>query len=245
MGAQNEMKRAVFFDLYGTLIDIKTDEYDYWVYETLSRYLAYHSVNISPEELKKAYFEGIQQHLSQNKEKYPDVDVYEIFFGIINKYGKRRYSKGMVTDIAMLFRSLSIRHFGVFDGLYDVLVSFGKKYRLGIISDAQWVFAESEIAMLGLDQFFSVRILSSRTGFKKPDVRLFQLAMERLGVTSDNSVYIGDNPVKDLVGAKKTGMKFILFRSECHEYNGFRPDRCFYDYAELENILREIMRTNH
>lgn len=239
------MKRAVFFDLYGTLIDIKTDEYDYWVYEKLSRYLAYHSVNISPEELKMAYFEGIQQHLNQNKEMYPEVDIYEIFFGIINKYGKRRYSKGIVTDIAMLFRSLTIRHFGVFDGLYDVLVSLSRRYRLGIISDAQWVFAEPEIAKLGLDQFFSVRILSSRIGFKKPDIRLFNLAMERLGVTSDDSVYIGDNPAKDLVGAKKAGMIFILFRSECHEYNGFQPDRCFYDYAELENILREIMHTNH
>lgn len=239
------MKQAVFFDLYGTLIDIKTDEYDYWLYETLSRYLAYHSVNILPEELKKSYFEGIQQHLNQNKEKYPDVDVYKIFFGIINKYGKRKYSKSMITDVAMLFRSLSVRHFGVFNGLYDVLASFNKKYRLGIVSDAQWVFADSEIAMLGLDQFFSVRILSSRAGFKKPDVRLFHLAMEKFGVTADNSVYIGDNPAKDLIGAKKTGMKFILFRSECREYNGFQPDRCFYDYAELENILHEIMHINN
>lgn len=239
------MKRAVFFDLYGTLIDIKTDEYDYWVYETLSRYLAYHSVNISPEELKMAYFEGIQQHLNQNKELYPEVDVYEIFLGIINKYGKRRYSKGIVIDIAMLFRSLTIRHFGVFDGLYDVLVSLGKKYRLGIISDAQWVFAEPEIEMLGLDQFLKYRVLSSKFGFKKPDVRLFKQAMDELNVTSRDSVYIGDNPRRDLVGAKNAGMKFILFRSECRDYNGFQPDRCFYNYAELENILREIMHTNN
>ncbi len=239
------MKRAVFFDLYGTLIDIKTDEFDPYVYETLARYLAYHSVNIAPEELKKAYLEEIQQNLIQSKEEYPEVDVYEIFFCIINKYGKHRYSKGIVVDTAMLFRSLTIRYFGVFDGLYDALVSLGRKYRLAIISDAQWVFAEPEIGMLGLDQFLKYRVLSSKFGFKKPDVRLFKQAMDELNVTSRESVYIGDNPRKDLVGAKNAGMKFILFRSECRDYNGFQPDRCFYNYAELENILREIMHTNN
>ena len=38
-------------------------------------------------------------------------------------------------------------------------------------------------------------------------------------------VYIGDNPQKDLVGAKKAGMAFILFRSEFKPYNDFQPDR--------------------
>lgn len=235
------MKKAIFFDLYGTLIDIKTDENELRVYETISRYISYHLVAISAEELKKAYFEGIQQHLSQSKEIYPDVDVYKIFSDIMHKYGKKRYSKNIVIDIAMLFRSLTIRHFGVFAGLYDVLYLLSKSYEIAIISDAQWVFAEPEIAMLGLDQFFKLRILSSRLGFKKPDIRLFHHAMERVGVTSKESVYIGDNPFKDLAGAKKTGMKFILFRSECTDYNGFQPDRCFYDYSELENVLHEMM----
>ena len=36
------MKKAVVFDLYGTLIDIRTDEDDPWVYQTLSRFLSYH-----------------------------------------------------------------------------------------------------------------------------------------------------------------------------------------------------------
>jgi putative hydrolase of the HAD superfamily len=241
VGPENLVKRAVFFDLYGTLIDIRTEEYDYWVYEMLSRYLAYHSVHIAPEELQKAFFDEIRKQMTQSKETYPEADISKVFFEIMNKYGKRKYSKGTILNIAMLFRSLTIRRFGVFDGLYDVLVSLGKKYQTGIISDAQWVFAEPEIAMLGLDQFFKVRIFSSRAGFKKPDVRLFQQAMEELDVTPGLSVYIGDNPQKDIAGAKNAGMKFILFRGECHEYNGVRPDKCFYSYSELENILSGLM----
>ena len=93
MGAETAMNKAILFDLYGTLIDIKTDEHDPWVYEMLSRYLGYHSVAIGPDELKTAYFEGIQQHLEQSKEVHPEVDVYKIYFNIMNKYGKLNNTK--------------------------------------------------------------------------------------------------------------------------------------------------------
>ena len=234
------MKRAVFFDLYGTLIDIKTDEYDPWTYVVLSQYLSYHSVIIDPDELKKTYFEGIKQSLNQSGETYPEVDVYKVFHAIMHRYGRRKYSMQVILDAIMLFRSLTIRQFSVFPGIYDLLVPLGRKYKTAIISDAQWSFSESEIAKLGLDRFFKTRILSSRLGYKKPETKIFDIAMEKMKVSPEQSVYIGDNPPKDLIGAKNAGMKFLLFRSECKSYNGFKPDGCFYDYSELMDILKKI-----
>ena len=74
------------------------------------------------------------------------------------------------------------------------------------------------MAMLGLTPFFKFGVLSLRFGFKKPDVRLFDMAMKKIMINPEESVYIGDNPQKDLVGAKKAGMKFILFKSEFKPY---------------------------
>jgi putative hydrolase of the HAD superfamily len=235
------VKKAIFFDLYGTLIDIKTDENEPWVYYVLSKYFLYHSVKIEPDELKRAYFEEIDQHLRQNKELYPEADVYEIFNKIMYRYGNRKYSKNIIVDVAMLFRSLTIRHFGLFPFLLDTLPRVIKKYRIAIISDAQWVFAEPEIEMLGLDRFFKLMILSSRFGFKKPDARLFNIAMDKLGVRPEESIYIGDNPYKDLVGAKRAGMKFILFGQEPQESNNLKPGGVLYDYSELERVISEIL----
>ncbi len=218
------MIRAIFFDLYGTIIDIKTNEYDDSVYETLSRYLSYHSFIIPPDELKESYFSGIQKDMQNSKEKYPEVDVYKIFFDILQKYGKKKCPKYFVTNIALLFRSLTIKHFEIFDGLYNVIGTIAKKYKIAIISDAQWIFAEPEMSMLEIDQLFDTKILSSRMGFKKPDIRLFNYAMEKLGVKPEEAIYIGDNPFKDLAGAKNAGMGFILYRSECKEYNGLYPE---------------------
>lgn len=235
------MKKTVFFDIYGTLIDIRTDEYDPSVYSVLSRYLSYHSVKIPPDELKNVYFDLVEQHLRERGEAYPEVDVYEVFHEIMHKYGSRRYTKGIISDVSMLFRSLTIRNFCVFPGLYEAVVSVCEKYKTAIISDAQWVFTEPEVSVLGLDQFFQTRVLSSRHGFKKPDVRMFEIAMEKLRIGPEESVYIGDNPSKDLVGAKKAGMKCILFRPKTIECEGFRADGYFHNYSELEKILFDML----
>lgn len=233
-------KKAVLFDLYGTLINIRTDESDIRTYEVLSRYLTYHFVFMSPEMLKKTYFEKVQQHLSQSKEPFAEVDVYKIFFDIMHSFGSKKYPQSSIVDISMLFRSLTIRRFEVFDGVYDVLAEVCRKYMTALVSDAQWVFTEPEIAMLGIDRFFKYRLFSSRYGFKKPDERLFNIAMNKLGVKPEDSVYIGDNPARDLVGSKTAGMKFLLFRSDCKTYNGFQADGCFSDYYELEDLLAAV-----
>ena len=240
MGAQNRMKRQILFDLYGTLIDILTDEYDPWVYSTLSRYLSYRDVTIAPKELKKTYFEDIQSQLEQSKETYPEVDVYKIFSNLMHRYGNNTYSKSSIVDTTVLFRSLTMRRFEVFQGVYEVLASLVEKYELVLISDAQWVFTEPEMAMLGLTKYFKFRILSSRFGFKKPDTRLFDMALKKLMIRATESVYIGDNPQKDLLGAKKAGMPFILFRSGYKPCNEFQPDRQFNDYSELLKIIEKM-----
>lgn len=234
------MRKALFFDLYGTLIDIKTDEGDMRVYETLARYLAYHSAAVSAEELKRAYGEEAEKMLQRSREASPDIDVYEVFSSILHRFGRGVYPECVVKNTALLFRSLTIRHFGLFEGVREVLARLAEQYAVALVSDAQWTFTEPEIAMLGLDRYFACTVLSSRFGFRKPDTRLFTFAMERLGVLPEGSVYIGDNPARDMVGAKRAGMACVLFRSDCASLNGFSPDGRFRHYDELEEVLRRI-----
>jgi len=234
------MKKALIFDLYGTLIDIETDEQAPAVYMNLSRFLSYHLARIKPEDLRKVYNEYVHKSLAASNEPYPEVDVFEIFKGIMNKYGPGKYTRSAVRNAAMLFRALTIRRFQAFEGIYDVLNLIAKDYKLAIISDAQWLFAEPEMQMLGLTRYFKTTIFSSKYGIKKPDIRLFKAALRRLKVKPDEAVYIGDKPDKDLVGAKKAGMKCLLFSSVEVSLNGLKPDRQFADYSELEKIIKEL-----
>ncbi len=237
VGVETGMIRAVFFDLYGTLIDIRTDEGDRDVYAPLARYLKYHGVHVPPDDLEAAFFSLVERQLKKSQERHPEVDVYKVFGEIMERYGTGPYARQAVVDAAMLFRSLTMRRFGLFPHVAETLAHLKERYHVGLVSDAQWVFTEPEMRMLGLDRFFEAILLSSRFGYKKPDTRLFREAMRRVGVKPEESVYIGDNPPKDLVGSKSVGMKFILFQSEWRECEGFAPDAWLGHYADLPPIL--------
>ena len=247
---------AVFFDLYGTLINIRTDEEDGGVYAALSEYLAYFRVWISPEELHQQYRGRVRAALAQRAGHHPEVDVYEVFRDLTSAYrapldppGTGRPPDrwpadpdGLAVSVAVLFRALTRRSFEVFPGVPQVLDRLRAQYRLGLISDAQWVFTDPELEMTDLSRFFPVRVLSSRVGIKKPDRRIFDEAMRALGATPEQSVYVGDNLERDLVGAKSAGMRCVIFGAAGVEVNGLRPDACFQSYTDLEPILDAMLR---
>ncbi len=233
---------AVFFDLYGTLIDIRTDEEDPGVYTTLSEFLAYSRVVIAPAELAWEYRDRVRAHLARSDEPFPEVDVLAVFREIVTEYGRPGSDGGPdPAYAARLFRTLTRRRFAAFPGVHEVLARLRRKYRLGLISDAQWIFTEAELEMAGLDEFFSVTVLSSRVGVKKPDVRPFASAMRALGATPGASVYVGDNPSRDLVGARSAGMRCVIFRGRDAAYNKLVPDACFDAYTDLEPILDRLL----
>ena len=235
-------QRAVFFDLYGTLIDIRTDEDDPGMYATLSQFLAYSRIVISPADLAREYRDRVRSHLERSGERFPEVDVCAVFREIVEDY-RRPLSDGGPdpADAARLFRTLSRRRFAPFPDVHEVLTRLRGRYRLGLISDAQWVFTEPELEMAELDGFFSVIVLSSRVGVKKPDVRPFAAAMRALGATPEASVYVGDNPSRDLVGARNAGMRCVIFRGRDLAYPTGAPDACFDTYTQLEPILDRLL----
>jgi putative hydrolase of the HAD superfamily len=235
-------QRAVFFDLYGTLIDIRTDEDDPRVYATLSDFLAYSRVVIAPEDLVREYRDRVRAHLARSGEPFPEVDVCAVFGEIVSEYRRPPSDGGPdPADAARLFRALTRRRFVPFPGVHEVLARLRDKYRLGLISDAQWVFTDPELEMAQLDRFFSTIVLSSRIGVKKPDARPFAAAMRALEAAPEASVYVGDNPGRDLVGARNAGMRCVLFRGRDLAYDTLTPDAYFGSYDELEPILTGLL----
>jgi putative hydrolase of the HAD superfamily len=205
------MLKAVLFDLYRTLIDITTDEGDPAVYEKLAHFLSYHRLKIDPGELQSALREGVERTMAESGEMHPETDVFKVFGEILARYGGKKFHPAVVMDVAVLYRSLTMCHFVLFPGVIKTLPVLRQRYGLGLVSDAQWVYAGPEIAMLGLDRFFGVKVISSLLGFKKPDPRMFSLALEKLDSDPGSSVYIGDDPERDLAGARAAGMRCLLF----------------------------------
>ena len=59
---------------------------------------------------------------------------------------------------------------------------------------------------------FSILVLSSEVGMKKPKIGIYKLTLKKLKVKANESIFI-DNKKKNLIPAKKLGMKTIHFRN--------------------------------
>lgn len=229
--------KAVLFDLYGTLVDILTDEGNLRVYEMLSQFLSYCHISIDPGKLRQLYFENVDKQLRSSKEEHPDVDVLDIFKDILAKYSKVTVGSDLVFFTARLFRSLTRQRFALYPGAIEILSKLKKCYPLGLVSDAQWAYTDPEIDILGLKRYFKAIVLSSRYGFRKPQPRLFHVALETLGIIPSEAVYVGNDPYRDLQGARKAGLFVILLRSNELAYQGWQADAYINHLIELQNIL--------
>lgn len=68
-----------------------------------------------------------------------------------------------------------------------------------------------EIGEHGLLPYFpDCRLSAADAGVLKPHPEIFQIALECLGVSADEAVFVGDNPVADIAGAQAAGMRAVL-----------------------------------
>lgn len=202
--------RVVLFDLYRTLIDIWTDERNPEVWARLARFLTYRGVWLAPDELSSLFFAGADEQRRHRPGEFPEVDVDLVFRDILSQGGCAE-AEFLARPVAALFRSLSMIKFGLFP---DVLATLTRLraggLRIGIVSDAQRVYFRTELVAAGLVPFIDVAVASGEHGFRKPDPRLFQIALAELGIPPGEAVHVGDSADRDICGAQEAGLPALL-----------------------------------
>lgn len=83
---------------------------------------------------------------------------------------------------------------------------------IGIITNGSVENQSAKMNSAGLDTVFEDdhTWISGRYPFAKPDKRIFELACNGLGVATAGALYIGDNPVNDISGARQAGLDALL-----------------------------------
>jgi len=216
--------RAVVFDCYSTLIDIKTNEQKDEIFRYLSLYLQYYGAKLDAEKLRLALEFEKKQCFQSAKERYPEIDLEVVFRSILEKEGSN--TSFLAESCCKLFRVLSRERFQLFPDSLPVLEEIKKSgYPIAIVSDAQKVFCLEEGEMLGLTPFFNHVIMSTYLGFRKPDPRIFIIACTLLNISPEEAVYIGNDTETDVKGSKGIGMQAILLdRYGKHKNQEPKPD---------------------
>jgi putative hydrolase of the HAD superfamily len=101
-----------------------------------------------------------------------------------------------------------------FPFLDETLVKLQQQgYLLGIVTNGRGQFQNLVIDGLGIRKYFEAILISELEGVRKPQSEIFHRAINRLGGSTSDSVFVGDNPEADILGAKSVGMQTIWKRN--------------------------------
>ncbi|MFQ6612241.1 MAG: HAD-IA family hydrolase [Fidelibacterota bacterium] len=84
--------------------------------------------------------------------------------------------------------------------------------QLAVVSDAPSREAWMRLYYLNLHHLFDLVLTFDDTNVRKPSPKPFQMALERLKITPDEALMIGDWPERDMVGASQLGIRTIFAR---------------------------------
>ena len=219
--------KAAVFDLFGTLIHMYDFESYYKTLHEMSKILDIetepfidHWRTTFEDRMKGAYRQHedtileVLQKLSVKKNEETIRKAAE---------AKREYVRSTITPREDA--EPTINHFAE------------KDIKLGLITDCNFDIPDEFWKSFPFSKHFHVEIFSCCEGTKKPDPILFKKAIDGLGVSPEETLYVGDGGSHELTAASKAGMQPILIRVPGEgQYDQFRPDAQGWQGTEVSSL---------
>lgn len=204
--------QAVFFDLYGTLIDIRTDEWSDPAWDVLRETLLAQGVPFSDTAQLRARFDEMAASLMPGSDSYADPDVTPVYRDLLPA---GRDSREQAERLAWTFRKASTLMIRLYPGAADLLRNLHESgFRVVLVSNAQASYTRPELDMLGLTPLFDDIVISSEVGVRKPSPRIFEVALQRCNLQPDQALMIGNDAKSDVGGAASVGIDAVYLHTE-------------------------------
>ena len=214
---KNKMIRHVFFDLDRTLWDFETNSH-----ETLLELCNYYKLK---EKGISDYEDFIKNYKYHNEKLW---DLYRLD-EISQKDLRRERFQRTLADFGINDFNLSEkigenyiiicpRKNKLYPFAIEILEYLKEKYSLHIITNGFHKTQHTKLKYAKLRPYFNQIITSEKAGVKKPNPVIFDHALNLVKSTKEESIYIGDDLVVDILGCQDFGMKGIYFNPEKKEH---------------------------
>lgn len=230
------MIEAILFDIGGTLWDDYASERAGW--EDMREELARAGIAMSEEELEQRVNAGIAA--------YAPSLTRSIIWGAAN--GDREiYDRVLKHVIASIKRRLADDFFSyntLFPGVAEMLEGLHGRYKLAVASN-NFIDARVWLRNFGLEKYFSFVGLSEEVWLFKPDTRFYQLVLDSIGASAENTVMVGDRLDNDIFPANRMRIATVRILSEPFSrqqprFHGDMPRFTLDRIADLPRVLEEL-----
>ncbi len=247
---------TLLFDIGGTLLTVHNDDSLRTAFaETLTRRLRLYGIELGMpyDELGRLIHENAELYkhwAEENKAELPQARIWSDFY--LKEFGIPEEKLAPIAEeLSFRFdydRVQILRRPDVTETMQR-LSAMG--IRLGIITNVQSTsFAPHILKEYGIDKLMECVVMSSEAGCRKPDPAIFDIALGQLGVTPEETGYVGDTISRDVLGSRNAGLGLVvqirnpkvahrdaafLGRPDCPQ-----PDFLIDELSELIGLLQQL-----
>jgi len=205
------MIKAVLFDIDGVLLD--SFEANYQFYSDMMDHFGYPMLD--KKEVQSMFHMTMVESI-QHITKAPDDKVLKIL----------EFAKNLDVQHHLLKTP---------ENYEKIIDNLSKSYDLGIVTSKRNINIFKAPQMKNIEKHFKAVVGFNDVANHKPHPESLLLALEKLGVSPDEAVYIGDMHT-DVAAAKAAGMKMILFAREPLP----DADATTYSFLELPDLIKKL-----
>ena len=118
----------------------------------------------------------------------------------------------------------------------EALEALQTNFRLALISNGIGNEQRRKLDQFSLNRYFDVCVISEEIGITKPDPRIFEHALEALGIEATSALHAGDNPHHDVAGARGYGMYGVWVNRRGGRFEG--PGAADAEVTDLNNLVQ-------
>lgn len=131
---------------------------------------------------------------------------------------------------AAAYREAYLGAWRLVPGALPLLKTLRSRVRIGVVTNNLVSEQQRKVRTLGLGSYVDALVISEAVGVNKPEARIFEIALERLGAAAADAAMVGDSWATDIEGARAAGIRAIWFNPQRRE----RPEPA--DVRELESL---------
>lgn len=185
-----------------------------------------------------------RQIIAPYSNQLKENDLAEVCEVIVQELYGRAPTPDELTTLLTIRHQCFIESIAAGEGVAELLGILSKKFKLGLLSNFPSAhFITDSLQSIGLADYFDATLISGEVGFVKPHISVFEEITRRLNAKPEECLFIGDNWLADIQGAKNFGMKAV-FTKQYVSFENFQPrpgdhqpDAVIDHFLELDHIL--------